>query len=422
MMRNHLSVIFLPTNKCNVNCEYCFENKTADRMSLDQLSTVTVKLLDFMDESSISSLTLHWQGGEIMTMPVEWFEQAHDLIGALAQARNKRVDHGLQTNMIAYTPRWNKIVKEMFGNSIGTSMDYPNLYRKMFRGGPEDYTRIWKRNIQAAREAGISVGVIAVANRETLKVGAESFYSFFVDELGITDFQVNTPFPGGEQNDTKRDLELENEELSRFFLDLTDVWVERGRAEGVKLGPIDQLVAHFSGEPSCLPCIWQSNCADEFISIDARGFVAQCDCWVTSYPEYFFGNIFEHDTLSGLLKNSTARREFVARPAAIVDKDCIECDYLSLCHGGCPVRTYTMRHTLLEKDPYCQLYKSLFRHTETVAARLAGARVDRTDSRKALIHTGKGKSCGSSSQATAAGGWPTQPLVQLERSKRTCQL
>ena len=61
MMRNHLSVIFLPTNKCNVNCEYCFEDKTADRMSLDQLSTVTVKLLDFMDESSISSLTLHWQ-------------------------------------------------------------------------------------------------------------------------------------------------------------------------------------------------------------------------------------------------------------------------------------------------------------------------------------------------------------------------
>ena len=101
MMRNHLSVIFLPTNKCNVNCEYCFENKTADRMSLEQLSTVIVKLLDFMDDSSISSLTLHWQGGEIMTMPVEWFEQAHERIGALAQARNKRVDHGLQTNMIA---------------------------------------------------------------------------------------------------------------------------------------------------------------------------------------------------------------------------------------------------------------------------------------------------------------------------------
>jgi len=76
-----------------------------------------------------------------------------------------------------------------------------------------------------------------------------------------------------------------------------------------------------------------------------------------------------------------------------------------------------MRHTLLEKDPYCQLYKSLFRHTETVAARLAGARVDRTDFRKALIHTGKGKSCGTNSQTTAVAAWQTQPLVQLGRRK-----
>ena len=76
-----------------------------------------------------------------------------------------------------------------------------------------------------------------------------------------------------------------------------------------------------------------------------------------------------------------------------------------------------MRHTLLEKDPYCQLYKALFRHTQTVAARLAGARVDHTDLKETLIHTGKGKSCGSSSQTTAAAGWQTQPLVQLERRK-----
>ncbi len=418
MMRNHVSVIFLPTNYCNVNCEYCFEDKTKDRMTLDQLTTVITKILDFMDEGQIASLTLHWQGGEIMTMPVRWFEEAHELIGNMAAARNKRVDHGLQTNMIGYTPHWNNIIKEMFGGSVGTSMDYPNLYRKMFRGGPDDYTRIWTRNIQAAREAGIGVGVISIPNRATLEVGAESFYSFFVDELGIKDFQVNTPFPGGEQNDVKRDLALENEELARFYIELTDIWVERGMPEGVKLGPIDQLIAHFSGEQSCLPCIWQSNCADEFISIDARGFVAQCDCWVTSYPEYYFGNIFEPNSLSELLKNSPARKQFVDRPLAIIDKDCIECDYLTMCHGGCPVRTYTMRHTLSEKDPYCHLYKSLFRHTEGVAARLAGERVSPTDFRKALAHTGKGKSCGTSAQQpTSVAALLAQPLVQIERRR-----
>ena len=417
-MKNHLSVIFLPTNKCNVNCEYCFEDKTDDRLTLEQLFTIITKILDFMDEQAIAALTLHWQGGEIMTLPPEWFEAAYEVIQRLADSRGKKIHHGLQTNMIGYTSRWNSIIKKMFGNSVGTSMDYPNLYRKLFRGGPDDYTRIWIRNVQAARAAGIGVGVIAVPNQATLAIGAERFYSYFVDELGIRDFQVNTPFPGGEGNTTKEDLALENERLGRFFIELTDVWIERGQSEGVKLGPIDQLVAHFSGEPSCLPCIWQSNCADEFISIDARGYVAQCDCWVTSYPEYFFGNIFECDTLSNLLKNSPARKEFLDRPAAIVDHDCIECDYLSMCHGGCPVRTYTTRHTLLEKDPNCHLYKSLFRHTETVAAKLAGISLLPGQSLRSLNGGDKGKSCGVSSPLPDPSSWATVgPLVQIQRRK-----
>ena len=52
-MRNNLSVILLPTNYCNVNCEYCFEDKTKDRMSLEQLEAVITKLLDFMQLDNI---------------------------------------------------------------------------------------------------------------------------------------------------------------------------------------------------------------------------------------------------------------------------------------------------------------------------------------------------------------------------------
>jgi uncharacterized protein len=413
-MKNHLSIIFLPTNKCNVDCEYCFEDKTDDRLTLDQLAHVTNKIFDFLDESNISALTLHWQGGEIMTMPATWFEAANETIANLAAKRGKHVDHGLQTNMIGYSPRWNSVIRKMFGNSVGTSMDYPNLYRKLFHAGPDEYTKIWKRNVRAARAAGIKVGVIAVPNQATLAIGAERFYSFFVDELGINDFQVNTPFPGGEQNGTKKDLALENEELSRFFIDLANVWIDRGRDTGVKLGPIDQLVEHFSGEPSCLPCIWQTNCADEFISIDARGFVAQCDCWVTSYPEYFFGNIFESDSLAELLKNSPARKQFLDRPAAILDQGCIECDYLSLCHGGCPVRTYTFRNTLFEKDPYCQLYKNLFRHTEELAAQLAGDQFLPPAARRAARAT---SSCSSHTALDDDLSWQVGPLVQIERRR-----
>src|SRR5262249_24512237 len=251
-------------------------------------------------------------------MPPEWFAEAYQLMGEAARARGKFIEHGLQSNMIAYHPRWNDVIERMFGNTVGTSMDFPNVHRKLFNGSAADYTRIWKRNVQAARANGIKVAGIAVPNQATLEVGAEQFYSYFVDEVGLNSFQVNTPFPGGTPNDAKKSLGLDTDELGRFMADLADVWLERGYAQGVALDPISELVKQFMEGSSCLPCIWQSNCADEFISIDARGFVAQCDCWVTSYPDYFFGNIFETEDLGRMLRESRARQEFVARPAAVI--------------------------------------------------------------------------------------------------------
>lgn len=103
---------------------------------------------------------------------------------------------------------------------------------------------------------------------------------------------------------------LDTHGLSKFVVDLAHIWAERGFRGGVKLGPFDQLLNHFLGDGASLPCIWQQNCADEFVSIDARGNVAQCDCWVTSYPDYWFGNIFAESSFTDLLKKSPARRKF----------------------------------------------------------------------------------------------------------------
>ena len=62
-----------------------------------------------------------------------------------------------------------------------------------------------------------------------------------------------------------------------------------------------------------LPCIWKENCSEQFISVDSKGSVAQCDCWVTSYRKYFFGNISREPGLTRMLKTSPARRDFVER-------------------------------------------------------------------------------------------------------------
>lgn len=371
-MKSHFSLVLLSTLQCNADCEYCFENKTKDRLTLDRLGEMIRKVLDYMVEKSLVALTIYWQGGEAMLLPPSWYEQAHELIQREAEARGKQVFHSLQSNMLAYSSCWNPVVAEMFGNSIGTSLDYPNLHRKLLGQGPESYNEIWAKRVQEARAAGIEVQVIAVPNQATLDIGAERFYTHFVDELGITDFQINTPFPGGEATTAQQALPVtEVEALSRFYIELAEVWLERGHRRGIRVGPFDALLAHFGHEPATLPCIWGDNCANALVSIDARGYVAQCDCWVTSYPDYHYGNIFECDSFGELLRNSPARQQFNQRPIQLIQRDCLNCDYLSLCHGGCPVRTYTVYGSLFEKDPYCELYKVLFSRMQRAAHDLA---------------------------------------------------
>ena len=355
------SVILLPTSECNVACDYCFEHKEPHRLSPALLPLLTKRLLDHLENERIEECEIYWQGGEAMIMGPDWFAHAGEVMDCAAAKRGRRFIHYLQTNLISYSPAWNDVIHGMFNGSIGTSMDYPNVYRKLFRGGAEAYTKLWTQRLHEAKAAGIEIGVIAVLHPASLEAGPEKFYRYFTEELGLGDFQVNTPFPGGPAKQLENDFKLDLGELASFLVGLFDIWIARGYTSGVSLGPFDGLINHFTGKPARLPCIWKENCSNQFISVDSKGTVAQCDCWVTSYPEYFFGNVFQEPDLTRMLKTSRARQDFVERPKRLVkDEDCLSCRYLSICHGGCPVRTYSALGTMMAKDPYCEVYKRVF--------------------------------------------------------------
>jgi len=372
MTGTHFSLILLPTLACNADCEYCFENKTGQHLTHEQLTVLIEKVMDFLDQEHIGRLFLYWQGGEVMTLPPEWFEQADIIIRRCAEDHGKEVVNYLQSNMIGYSRRWNRVLADMFGNNVGSSMDYPNLHRRLTGSGPGEYEALWVRNVREAREAGVRVSVIAIPNEKTLEMGAERFYSRFVDELGITEFQINTPFPGGQSNRVKDGYPLDSERLAGFLLDLAAVWMERGFDRGVQLGPFDRLTNYFVGGYKDLLCIWQDNCANGFVCIDPQGHVSQCDCWAASYPEFRFGNIFGNDSLYTILRLSDARQRLQERPGVLIQQeDCIDCRYLGICHGGCPVRAYTVHGELNRKDPYCSVYQLLFEGMERLAAALS---------------------------------------------------
>ena len=148
------SVILLPTSECNVACDYCFEHKEPHRLSSILVPLLTRRLLDHLEHEDIEECEIYWQGGEAMIMGPAWFADAGKLMDSAAAARGRRFTHYLQTNLISYSPAWNGVLRTMFGGSLGTSMDYPNVHRKLFKGGAEAYTELWTRRLHEARAGG----------------------------------------------------------------------------------------------------------------------------------------------------------------------------------------------------------------------------------------------------------------------------
>jgi uncharacterized protein len=68
-------------------------------------------------------------------MGPDWFARAGEVMDSAAAKRGRRFIHYLQTDLISYSPAWNDVIHGMFNGSIGTSMDYPNVYRKLSVAG-----------------------------------------------------------------------------------------------------------------------------------------------------------------------------------------------------------------------------------------------------------------------------------------------
>jgi hypothetical protein len=169
--------------------------------------------------------------------------RAQDIIENLTRPRGKQIVNRIQSNLLGYRVEWNTVIWEMFRNHMGTSLDYPNLYRRVVGQGPETYNQLWLDRFQEAAANRIDIAVISIPNYASFELGAAAFYSYFFNEIGLTSLQLNTAFPGGLPNAAKSNFPLAPEKASQFYMELIDLWLERGYSNGIYIRPFDVLIS-----------------------------------------------------------------------------------------------------------------------------------------------------------------------------------
>lgn len=324
------------TNKCNFDCQYCY-NKNNDFLGQTEFSDdQLLKLVDKVIEE-VNPVVISFSGGEPLT-------RKDVLIKAISKLKDKDIYSWLTTNASLMNKDLAVRFKEAGLNKIFTNIDSNNQeVHDSLRG----FAGSLSKSLQVIKDM---VAVLGGDNIVGTSVVTKENYKSIVGsariavDLGVSKYHLLDFVPISKDS---QKLMLTREE----WLELKDDIEKSDIAKNIKL----QLCHSFlfmSDEykkmnfPFCM--------AGRFtMVITASGCVVPCNH--LKKKEFLCGNVFEQNLLD-LWQKSDILRKF--RYYDYLDKGCGNCKRYSQCVGGCKAMAYMLKKDAFGVDPYCLEFNS----------------------------------------------------------------
>lgn len=315
---------------CNAACIYCYNAVMRDQNKNDWPNVPAIKktIKQLVDQQVSSKVCLH--GGEPLLLPVDVID---DLLGFSAGLKcgDKPVTTSVQTNGVLLDAEHIQLLKK-HKTSVGVSLDgFGELNRFRFN---EELTSLIVRNLFAAKEAGLTVGVLAVIHKANgLPQHRQRFKDFI---LRLAERDLRGRLLPCVHPDPK--IELTVDEARDFYLDMADFVIENGL---YGWSPYSDMIYSMLSQLDKVMCFF--NGCDPFgtlggVVVTSQGAVSVCHKFMEEYIGY--------------TKPLTTRTELLAMT------DCKGCKFFENCKGGCPANA--VDHDWRNKTKWCPVYKPLW--------------------------------------------------------------
>jgi uncharacterized protein len=191
-------LVLQPTPFCNIDCSYCYlaNRRSAARMTLETVALVCQRVFQspFLDRR----LTVAWHGGEPLTVPIAWYQ---DAVALMDERRPSALEltHRFQTNGLLLTDEWARFFART-GARIGLSIDGPadlhDTNRRTRRGlGTHEAVM---RAVHLLQDHGLDFHVITVLTERSLE-DPDRLFDFYVRN-GIKEVGFNIEEIEGENS------------------------------------------------------------------------------------------------------------------------------------------------------------------------------------------------------------------------------
>jgi radical SAM protein with 4Fe4S-binding SPASM domain len=101
-------------------------------------------------------------------------------------------------------------------------------------------------------------------------------------------------------------------------------------------------------------CELSGACSYNWIYIGPDGETSQCGR-AGDYNILSYGNL-KNNTFSELMRNPK-RNQLKGRQSVLPEKECQNCRFWGICHGGCPIDAYMTYNDFMKKSPGCSATK-----------------------------------------------------------------
>jgi uncharacterized protein len=304
----------------------------------DKLEHFFKKIAEYNKEIYIS-----WHGGEPLLQKIDFYRNAQDL----AEKYGVSLQQSLQTNGTLLNEEWAKFFAD-YRFSIGLSIDGDQAMNDKFRtlksGNGSVYESVLNA-IELLDKHNAKFGALTVINPE---FDGEVVFNHLLN-IGIKNFDILLPKIQWETTE-KPDFE----KISDYIIKMFDAWF-RLDDPNIEIRWFENILAKLSGHFGNL-CSMYSKCGNH-VTIEPNGEIGLCENYREVGDDYYLTgyNILEHS-----FYDVDKYYEKYLYPKIKLAEKCKQCEWLSICNGGCPYERFKNGDIL--HNVYCEVHQRVISH------------------------------------------------------------
>lgn len=342
---DHINILVIPTNVCNLKCEYCFHNEyMSDDYGSNNMSYEMLERIFSITFPYYKTVNIIWHGGEPLCMGLEFYKKVVEL---QKQCNNNGtiVRNSIQTNMTLMTPQIACFLKE---NNFDVSTSYDGIINEKLRHNTEDF---W-RGKQIYEEFAGKCGLIMVVSKENINYLIESYEEFKNKKINY----IMNPYTKS-LNDKNDKLEISGKEYADKIIQFFEYWMY-DKTCNIHVKYFQEIVEYmlFGKKSKCNV----NSCLGKWVCVRPNGDVTPCN---RHFPEkYSFGNIFEMKDIGESFDSKGF--ELLLSQAIARRNKCKECSIYEYCAGGCNNIALVYGGVENNNHEMCKALKIIYEHIE----------------------------------------------------------